>query len=142
MLGLVLTTAELEPDSPVENLCGSCTKCIDACPAGALVEPGVLDASRCISFHTTERKGDPAGVSDLAGRLFGCDICQDVCPYNAAPKSTYEPRFQPRPGFEGLDLAGLIALSPEEREEMLNGTVMADYGLDRLVATAKVLLGK
>lgn len=83
MLGLLLTTAQLTPDEPSTRSCGFCNKCIAACPTGALLEPGVLDARRCISYWTTAVKGQaPAGV-DLHGWGYGCDACQLACPYSS-----------------------------------------------------------
>jgi epoxyqueuosine reductase len=83
MLGLLLTTAQLPPDEPAADLCGACKRCITACPAGALLEPGMLDARRCISYWTTAVKGLAQPEIDLRGWYYGCDACQEACPYNA-----------------------------------------------------------
>src|SRR4051795_1037854 len=86
VLGTLVTTADLEQTPPLNPGCGSCTRCIDACPTGALDEPGVLDATRCLSYWTQARSDAPTAVADaLEDRVYGCDICQDVCPWNAGP---------------------------------------------------------
>jgi len=87
-IGTLVTDAELadEAPAPVREGCGSCTRCLDACPTDALIEPGVLDARRCLSYWTQSRHEAPADVADaLEDRVYGCDICQEVCPYNAGP---------------------------------------------------------
>ncbi|HUO57497.1 MAG TPA: tRNA epoxyqueuosine(34) reductase QueG [bacterium] len=96
-LGEILTDAELEPDSPTENLCKTCTACLDACPVGALEEPGLLNATKCISYLTLEHRSGFGGPVDLHGYLAGCDLCQTVCPYNTNAPEGREPAFQPRP---------------------------------------------
>jgi epoxyqueuosine reductase len=102
-LGVILTTLDLPPtlgpaESPPPDLCGSCTKCIDACPTGALVAPYVMDARLCISYLTIELRGSiPEDLREPMGRhVFGCDICQDVCPWNRRAPLTHAPDFQPR----------------------------------------------
>ena len=83
-LGVILTSLEVAPDLPAPDRCGSCTACIQACPTGALVEPYVMDASRCISYFTIEQRASPGEFRPKIGaNIFGCDICQDVCPWNS-----------------------------------------------------------
>src|SRR5256885_1213468 len=100
-IGELLLNLELEPEETgVADQCGSCTLCIDACPTGAIVEPYVLDANLCISHATIESRATEirADVArHLEGWFYGCDICQDVCPWNQMTSVTTDPRFQPRP---------------------------------------------
>jgi epoxyqueuosine reductase len=97
-LGAILTNLELEPGFPAPDRCGTCTKCLKACPTGAIAEPYVLDATLCISYYTIEVKGSiPEPMRPHLGRhIFGCDICQDVCPWNREAPVTLLPEFQPR----------------------------------------------
>ncbi|MBI3895286.1 MAG: tRNA epoxyqueuosine(34) reductase QueG [Acidobacteria bacterium] len=98
VVGEILTSLELESDAPAQDRCGTCTRCIDACPTAAIVEPYVLDATRCISYFTIElRGGIPEEFrADMGRHVFGCDICQDVCPWNRKAPFTMLPGFQPR----------------------------------------------
>jgi len=97
-LAELIVDLELAPDAPVQDRCGTCTACIDACPTAAIVAPGVVDASRCISYLTIELKDSIP--DEFAGRMegwiFGCDICQEVCPWNRFAKVTTETRFKPK----------------------------------------------
>jgi epoxyqueuosine reductase len=97
----LITDLELEYDTPVEDQCGTCTRCLDACPTGALFEPYRLDASKCISYFTIELKDEiPVEVKGkFENWAFGCDICQDVCPWNRFSKPHREPLFEPVPGL-------------------------------------------
>lgn len=100
LLGEVLTTLELEADEPATDLCGSCTLCIQACPTKAIVQPYVVDATRCISYLTIELRGDEAAIphelqAGMGNKIFGCDDCLDVCPFNLRAEPTQEDTFQP-----------------------------------------------
>ena len=104
-LGVLLTTAELASDAPLADRCGSCRACLDACPTGAFVAPYVLDARRCISYLTIEHRGDldPDLQPSMAGWQFGCDICQDVCPWNRKTPPTAEADFVPEAAYPGAE---------------------------------------
>ncbi|MCI0524014.1 MAG: tRNA epoxyqueuosine(34) reductase QueG [Acidobacteria bacterium] len=117
-LGELLLSIELDYDSLIEpDHCGKCTACIDACPTGAIIAPYQLDATRCISYGTIElREAElPEPIrSNLENWVFGCDICQDVCPWSRFSKETGEERFEPRPGLVEPQLEELIEMSQEE----------------------------
>ncbi|HZH33066.1 MAG TPA: tRNA epoxyqueuosine(34) reductase QueG [Pyrinomonadaceae bacterium] len=116
-LGELLLNLELEYDGVAsEDHCGTCTLCIEACPTDAITEPYVLDSNRCISYATIELRAPdlPAEVAGkLDGWLYGCDICQDVCPWNRFEQPTAETRFEPREGQVSVDLAHLLELTPD-----------------------------
>jgi len=115
-LGVIVTSLELAPDVPAPDRCGSCTRCIDACPTHALVAPYELDSNKCISYLTIEKRGAiPEDLRDGMGRqVFGCDICQDVCPWNRKSPSTDQLEFQPREGLVNPALAWLAEISEAE----------------------------
>lgn len=97
-----ITEWELEPDGPIKDYCGTCTRCIDACPTDAITAPYALDASKCISYLTIELRDEilPAGYQDqMENWMFGCDICQEVCPWNRFAQRHQEPRFEPKEGL-------------------------------------------
>jgi epoxyqueuosine reductase len=115
-LGVIVTSLPLPPDMPAPDRCGSCTRCIDACPTDALVAPYELDSNRCIAYLTIEKRGTiPQELREEMGRqVFGCDICQDVCPWNRKAPATQRAEFQPREGLVNPALAWLAELSQEE----------------------------
>lgn len=119
-LGEVIVDIELEADEPfTADYCGNCTRCMDACPTGAIVRPGVVDARKCISYLTIELKADHDIPHDLADKMdnhiFGCDVCQEVCPWNHRKvKVSSEPAFQPRPHNLSPDLKELVKLTDDQ----------------------------
>lgn len=115
-LGEIITDLKLEYDEPMADFCGSCTACIEACPTGAIVEPYVLDSNKCISYLTIEHKGDiPDDLKpNLEGWVYGCDICQDVCPWNSFQQPTEEPSFAPREENLSPKLSELAEMTQEE----------------------------
>ena len=125
-LGVVITTVPLAADSPVPERCGSCSACIQACPAGAIVRPGTVDARRCIAYHTIENRGDiPEELHPCMGLwVFGCDLCQEVCPWNRSPVQTSEEQFQPRPGVANPDLAELGGMDAAAFERRFQGSAV------------------
>jgi len=116
-IGELLLNLELvSADAPTENHCGTCTLCLDACPTQAITEPYVVDSNKCLSYATIELRAPelPPEISDrLDGWLYGCDICQDVCPWNRFEQPTDETRFAPRPGNVSADLSEILELTSE-----------------------------
>ncbi len=143
---LAVLVVELEVDAyadgPTPDRCGTCRLCIDACPTGALDGTGRVDARACLSYQTIENEGPIplAHREAMAPHVFGCDVCQDVCPLNAAPLPAPGPRFLPR-AVAGLDARGLAALSPESYAELVPGTALARAGYDGLRRNAAYALG-
>ena len=143
----IITTLELEPDEcnpTVHGRCGSCRKCIEACPTGAILSPRKIDSRRCLSYLTIERPSEiPDELAMCMGDLvFGCDICQEVCPYNRMPVVTTHAEFKPENGVgEFLDLDKIISLqSPEEFLALTSGTPLTRPGLDGLKRSAEIVL--
>jgi epoxyqueuosine reductase len=143
-LAALLVDVELEYDTPhAASHCGTCTRCLDACPTGAFVEPYVLDARRCISYLTIEHRGAIAeelrpGMGDW---LFGCDICQEVCPWNRKAPLSSEPAFAPRPELTGADAAALLSLTEGEFRRQFRNTALERPGRAGLVRNAAIVAG-
>jgi epoxyqueuosine reductase len=142
-LGVILTSLELEADLPAADRCGSCTRCIDACPTDALIQPYQLDSRRCISYLTIEKRGTiPEDLRDGIGRhLFGCDICQDVCPWNRKAPTTSVPEFQPREGLVNPALDWLAEMTVEEFRERFRGSPLRRAKRNGLQRNAVIAMG-
>jgi epoxyqueuosine reductase len=121
-LSEILINAELDYDRPIEDLCKKCTLCINACPTGAIYNEYKLDANLCISYQTIENKGEIPGGIDLEGWIFGCDICQDVCPYNARKVFTEDDNFFPRNDVINKTYDEQLSLTEEEFNTIFEGT--------------------
>jgi epoxyqueuosine reductase len=121
-LAEILIDVELEYDKPIEDLCSTCSLCIQACPTGALYEEYKLDANLCISYHTIENKKEIPDYIDLNNWIFGCDICQDVCPYNKKKFFTVDSSFNPKKSIFGKTREELLKLTEEEFNNEFNGT--------------------
>jgi epoxyqueuosine reductase len=144
-LGAILTDAELQYDSPIEqNFCGSCTRCLDACPTDAFPEPGVLDARKCISYLTIEHRKDPIPLELRNGMgewLFGCDICQDVCPWNRFSPDDTLPEFRQIPSMNPVDCRELLALSAKAFHSRFGASPLSRSGRAGLLRNAAIVLG-
>ena len=123
-LATIVTTLRLEAGKPAADLCGTCTRCIDACPTQAIVAPGVVDSRRCISYHTIENRNEiPEDIRKSMGPwVFGCDVCQEVCPWNRFATQTSETDFSPRPEQANPLLPNLLAMDQNEFKETFSGT--------------------
>jgi epoxyqueuosine reductase len=125
-LAEIICSLDLECDRPALDQCGTCTLCIEACPTRAIVAPGVLDSTRCISYLTIEQRGDiPEEYREAIGaHVYGCDICQEVCPWNATPPVSDDPAWQPRPAWDGVSVRELAARSDEELRRSMKKSAM------------------
>jgi epoxyqueuosine reductase len=143
-LGELLLNVELEYDAEaVEDHCGSCTLCLEACPTQAIVEPYVVDSNKCISYATIELRADemPQDVAaNLEGWLYGCDVCQDVCPWNRFEQPSAESSFEPRAGNVTPSLSDIQDLTPETYAQRFRGSAMKRAKLSGLQRNARTLL--
>lgn len=145
VLATVLTSADLAPDEPIAERCGSCRLCLDACPTGAFVRPRELDARACISYLTIETRA-PVPVALRAGigdRIFGCDECQDVCPFNrteAAPEAETRP-FEPDARWAAHDAADYLRMGDEEFARVARGSPIQRPGREGMARNAAIVLG-
>ena len=143
-IGELLLNLALEyEETLIADQCGSCTLCIDACPTGAIVEPYVLNANLCISHATIESRSAKVRsevAAHLEGWLYGCDICQDVCPWNQMTEATNETRFEPRTGNVNVLLAEIIDLTPDQYARRFRRSAMKRAKLSGLQRNARALL--
>ena len=140
-LAEIICSLPLEIDAPSFDQCGTCALCLEACPTQAIVAPGELDATRCISYLTIELKGEipDAQRSGIGAHVYGCDICQEVCPWNAAAPRSSDPAWQPRAAWDGVRLTTLAQASAGTLAAHLDGSAMQRTkvaGLKRNVAVA------
>lgn len=143
VLGEIVASLDLAYDQPALDRCGTCQLCLEACPTGAIVEPYVVDARRCLSYLTIEIKKDIPEEQrpDLGAHVFGCDICQDVCPYNAAASASGDPAWEPRPALDNPRLADLWRASDADLEQAIAGTALRRRGVAGLRRNVAVALG-
>ena len=142
-LGELYTDLPLPPDAPAQNHCGSCRACIDICPTRAIVAPFQLDARRCIAYLTIELRGTiPEPLRPLLGnRIYGCDDCQLICPWNRFARLTQEQDFLPRHGLDNASLIHLFAWSEQDFEERLRGSPIRRIGHECWLRNIAVALG-
>jgi epoxyqueuosine reductase len=142
-LGVILTSLELEPDLPAPDRCGTCTRCIEACPTDAILAPYQLDSNKCISYLTIEKRGSiPEELREGMGRhIFGCDICQDVCPWNRKAPASVAPEFEARPGLVNPALAWLAEMPVEEFRETFRGSPIRRTKRSGLRRNAAIAMG-
>ncbi len=144
-IGELIVNLELREEAEeVRNACGTCTRCIDACPTGAITEPYIIDANRCISYLTIENKDDIP--DEFKGKfdnwVFGCDICQDVCPWNSKPIPTNEPDFKPSEQFRKMTIEDWVDLNEEKFDELFRQTPLERTGFNGLKRNINFLFQK
>jgi epoxyqueuosine reductase len=140
-VGILLTDLVPDYDPPGTDHCGSCDKCIRACPTGALIAPHKLEPAKCIAYLTLESKGPlPEDLKDLfMDRICGCDICQDVCPYNKSPKPNPDPDLQPHPALMNMHKKDWLNLTKESFHELFADRPVSHTGYDRLMRNIRFL---
>jgi epoxyqueuosine reductase len=142
-LGVILTSLELAPDMPGPDRCGTCTRCLDACPTNAFIGPYKLDSNKCISYLTIEKRGSiPEDLRvGMGHHIFGCDICQDVCPWNRKALISTAAEFQPRPQLVNPALEWLAELSAEEFREAFRGSPVKRAKRNGIRRNAAIAMG-
>jgi epoxyqueuosine reductase len=142
-LGCIITDADFGYDAPVPDRCGTCTRCIDACPTGAILEPYVLDSRKCISYTTIELRGEIAedARKGIGHHLFGCDICQDVCPWNRRAPQSSDPAFQSKQDLFWPELERLLDLNDDGWRSLIRGTAMKRAKVKGLIRNLMVVSG-
>ena len=142
LLGEVLTTHDLPADQPAVDRCGTCRRCIDACPTGAIIAPYQLDARRCISYLTIEHRGEiePGLAAQMGDWLYGCDVCQDVCPWNSKALESLDPALRPRFTSGTLDAREVAGWDEEAFRLALRRSAMKRVKLPQLARNARIVL--
>lgn len=141
-LAELIIDLELDPDAPIGDYCGTCTRCIDACPTEAILPGKVVDGSRCISYFTIELKESiPAEFhSKLEGWVFGCDICQEVCPWNRFSKNTDVPEFRPLPEILSMTKSDWLEISQDVFTEVFSHSPLKRKGLSGIQEAVRLTL--
>jgi epoxyqueuosine reductase len=143
LLGAIICSLPLEPDSPGFDRCGTCTLCLEACPTAAFAGPYELDATKCLSYLTIEYRGSipEEHREDIGNHIFGCDICQEVCPWNAAPAHTADPSWSSRQDLNVQSLNDLWRRTDSQLAEFIGETAMTRTGVRGLRRNLAVALG-
>lgn len=144
LLGELLVDIELPVTAPINERCGACQQCIVDCPTGAFVGPRTLDSRKCISYWTIETRASiPIEIREvMENMVFGCDRCQEVCPFNASPKlKSVDPELAPLEKLEKLDLVALLQLTTSDHKRLVRGTALERAARDQLMRNAAVAMG-
>jgi epoxyqueuosine reductase len=142
-IGELILDVDLVPDEPAADHCGTCTRCIDACPTRAIVEPYVVDSNRCISYLTIEFRGDtiePPLSGDMGNWIFGCDICQDVCPWNKYRRPASEPRYRPRAELTDTPLKRWAEIDLDAFRKLFKDSAVRRTGFEGLKRNVRIAL--
>jgi epoxyqueuosine reductase len=142
-LGALILDVELTPGAPMSPRCGACTSCLDACPTGAFVAPGVVDARRCISYLTIENRGaiEPSLRRAVGTRIFGCDVCQEVCPFNAGGDRVGDAELAPRPGYSAPQLLPLLRIGAAQFRKWQRRSALRRIHRNELLRNVAVAIG-
>ena len=142
-LSEIICTLPLETDPPALDQCGTCSLCLEACPTGAIVEPRVIDATRCLSYLTIEARGalDESVRSEIGNHVYGCDVCQDVCPWNAPAAESDDPTWQPHPALDQPRLSDLWRQPDAVLRPIVKRSAMSHAGVRTLRRNTAVALG-
>jgi epoxyqueuosine reductase len=139
-IGIILTTLELEPDIPGTDHCGNCCRCMDACPTGALDKPYELNIRNCITYCTTVKDSRMSEhvARNLRSRVYGCDICQDACPFNRFASPTSDTHYHAGEEFLGMRRSDWLSLTPERFGNLFKGGPVKETGYDRLMRNIQI----
>jgi epoxyqueuosine reductase len=142
-LAEIICSLSLDVDAPAFDQCGTCTLCLDACPTRALVSPGELDSTKCISYLTIEQRGPIADefASAIGTHVYGCDICQEVCPWNQVAATSDDPAWQPRPAWRDARISTLSAMGDDDLRTAMRGSAMKRTKVSGLRRNLAVGLG-
>lgn len=138
-LAVLVTNLDIEPDLPHKNLCGNCRKCIEACPTNAIYESGGINARKCISYNNIESRKETY-INSFHGYLYGCDICQENCPYNKSPETSEIKEFQPNSELLNIDYEQINTMTNTEFNELFANSAIKRVKLKTIQRNAEILL--